>query len=51
MTALKQMGIMAEVLMSFFARESQVPDMNDKHCLGYFMNGLKEEINTTYIMT
>ncbi|KAF2317260.1 hypothetical protein GH714_019210 [Hevea brasiliensis] len=41
----KQTRTVAEYVDEFVARASQVPEMSDKQCLGYFLSGLKEDIS------
>uniref|UniRef100_A0A2C9U3L8 Retrotransposon gag domain-containing protein n=1 Tax=Manihot esculenta TaxID=3983 RepID=A0A2C9U3L8_MANES len=41
---LKQVGTEAEYVDDFVARASLVPNVTDKQCLGFFLNGLRENI-------
>lgn len=42
--ALKQVGTVVEYVDDFVARASLVLDVTDKQCLGFFLNGLREDI-------
>lgn len=39
------MGTIADYIDEFVARASLVPNVSDRQCLGFFLNGLREDIH------
>lgn len=44
LVALKQLGTVAYCIDEFLAQESLFPDVTNMQCLGFFLNGLREDI-------